>query len=313
VSDVHTASMATAPTPDDLRGLWVPLITPFDDADRVDLGSLARLCRRVVADGARGVVALGTTGEPAVLDADERREVVVVCAEVCGELGAGLVVGAGTNSTRGTIDAVVALADVPHVTAALTVVPYYTRPSAAAIVDHYRSVAAHSPVPVIGYNIPYRTGRGLDARAVLELAAIDNVVGLKQSVGALDVDTLEILRAAPPGFHLFAGDDAFIGPTVLMGGAGAIAAAAHVCTRAFADLIAAALDGDVPRARRLAERLLPVVVAGVAEPSPACWKAALHASGEIPTAALRAPMGAASEAASAALLDAIAAAALVAA
>jgi 4-hydroxy-tetrahydrodipicolinate synthase len=187
------------------------------------------------------------------------------------------------------------------------VVPYYTRPSPDAIVEHYRVVAAESPVPVVAYNIPYRTGRGLHAEHLLALAATPGVVGVKQAVGSLDADTLAVLGAAPAGFHVLSGDDAFIAPTVLMGGHGAIAAAAHVCTPAFVAMEAAARAGDVATARRLADVLLPVVQAGFAEPSPAVWKAALHATGEIASPALRAPMGAASPAALAHLLDAIAA------
>jgi len=289
----------------DLRGLWVPLVTPFTPDDRVDTDALGRLARRVLADGARGLVALGTTGEPATLDPDEQQRVIDVCAEACAAAGAPLMVGAGTNSTRATVAAAQALAGVPGLAAVLTVVPYYTRPSPDAIVEHYRIVAADSPVPVVAYNIPYRTGRGLDAEHLLALAALPGVVGVKQAVGALDADTLTVLGGAPAGFHVLSGDDAFIVPTVLMGGHGAIAAAAHVCTPAFVAMEAAARAGDVGTARRLADALLPVVQAGFAEPSPAVWKAALHATGEIASPALRAPMAAASPAALRHLLDAI--------
>ncbi len=88
---------------------------------------------------------------------------------------------------------------VPDAAALLVVVPYYTRPSEAGIVDHYRAVAAASPLPIVAYNIPYRTGRGLGADALLQLAAIPNIVGVKQAVGALDRDTLAVLRDRPAG------------------------------------------------------------------------------------------------------------------
>jgi 4-hydroxy-tetrahydrodipicolinate synthase len=292
--------------PTDLRGLWVPLITPFDRADHVDVGALSRLAARLLDDGARGLVALGTTGEPSVLDVAEQRQVVDSCAAVCSQLGRPLMVGAGTNSTRTTVAAVQGLDGVPEVAAALVVVPYYTRPTPDAVVEHYRVVAAESPVPIVAYNVPYRTGRGLDAEHLLAVAAIDNVVGVKQAVGALDGDTLRLLGEAPPGFHVFAGDDAFVVPTILMGGHGAIAAAAHVCTPAFATMVQAASCGDVTRARRLARALLPVVMAGFAEPNPAVWKAALARAGEIATDQLRSPMTPASLAATDDLLAAIA-------
>ena len=278
------------PVPTDLRGLWVPLITPFDVEDRVDLDALDRLSRRVLLEGARGIVALGTTGEPAVLTGSEQREVVEVCASACAAAGGLLMVGTGSNSTRATIETTQELCRIAGVSAALVVVPYYTRPSNSAIVEHYRIVAAESPVPVVAYNVPYRTARGLTASDILAIAAFDNVVGLKQSVGCIDADTLAVLRSMPDGFQLFSGDDAYIALTIMMGGAGAIAAAAHVCTPQFAAMVNASFAGEFAEARRLAELLLPVVLAGFSEPNPAVWKAALHHFGEIATADLRAPM-----------------------
>lgn len=130
------------------------------------------------------------------------------------------------------------------------------------------------------------------------------MIGLKQAVGALDADTLAVLRDAPESFSALAGDDAFTGPTILMGGRGAIAAAAHVCTPLFVSLVSAAVRGDVGTTREFAERLLPVVLAGFAEPNPAAWKGALHHLGEISTAALRRPMASAGDGAIAALIDA---------
>ena len=150
-----------------MRGLWVPLITPFDAQNHVDLSALERLCKRVLEDGARGVVALGTTGEPAVLTYEEQRQIVEVCATTCLAAGGLLMVGTGTNSTRATIALTRDLCSTPGVDAALVVVPYYTRPSNSGIIEHYRSVAEESPVPVVAYNVPYRTGRALGARDIL--------------------------------------------------------------------------------------------------------------------------------------------------
>jgi 4-hydroxy-tetrahydrodipicolinate synthase len=286
----------------DFRGLWVPIITPFDADDQVDFVALERLCRRLLIDGARGIVALGTTGEPATLTDDEQHKIVDICAHSCLEMGGLLMVGTGTNSTRTTVSTTQALTTRPGVSAALVVVPYYTRPTPASIVEHYRVVASESPVSIVAYNVPYRTGRELNASDLLSIAALDNVVGLKQSVGCIDVNTLEVLRRAPTDFQVFSGDDAYIVPTMLMGGAGAIAAAAHLCTPQFTAMIEAALTGNFTEARRLAERLLPVVVAGFSEPNPALWKAALHHLGEIATPNLRAPMSNVSSQATAQLL-----------
>ncbi len=292
----------------DLRGLWVPLITPFAADGSVDCEAIRRLCHEYLDAGAVGIVALGTTGEAPALDADEKTAVIAACSEVCAQRGAQLMVGTGTNSTRTTISGTVALKGVAACTSALVVVPYYVRPSEAAIVDHYKAVAAASPVPVLIYNIPYRTGRGLGAAAVLELAAVDNIVGIKQAVGALDADTLEILRDAPSDFFVLCGDDAYITPIILMGGHGAIAAASHVCTQRFVEMVECGVHGKLDDAVRHASALLAVVAAGFAEPNPAVWKGALHAQGRISSPDLRAPMGNASEASIQRCLAAISAA-----
>ena len=275
-------------------GLHVPLVTPFDEDGAVDLAALERLAEEVLEDGADGLVALATTAEASSLDEHERDAVLAVCARVAADRGAVLIAGAGTNDTRTTIARHQALAGVEGVTASLAVVPYYVRPSEAAIVAHFQAVAARSPVPVVVYNIPYRTGRGLGAPALLELAGTDGIVGVKQAVGALDADTLQLLAQAPADFAVLCGDDAFLLPLLLMGARGAIAASAHLCTERFAALVAAADGGRLDEARAQAEELLPLVLALFAEPSPAVLKALLHEAGRIPTPALRMPLQGAS-------------------
>ena len=273
----------------------MPAVTPFDEAGRVDVACLERLVAGFLDDGAAGIVALGTTGEASALDDAERREVVAACSRVCTDRGAPLIVGAGTNDTRTTIARHEELADVPGVVASLAVVPYYVRPSEPGIVTHFTEVAERSPVPLVLYNVPYRTGRGLGPGALLELAAHPRVVGVKQAVGGVDADTLRLLAAAPEDFAVLGGDDAYLLPVVLMGGAGAIAAAAHVRTADFARMIDDGLAGRVAEARARAEALLPVVLALFAEPNPAVIKGVLHAQGRIPTPDVRLPLTPASK------------------
>jgi 4-hydroxy-tetrahydrodipicolinate synthase len=215
---------------------------------------------------------------------------------VCAGRGATLIVGAGTYDTRTTIERHEALAGVPGVTASLAVVPYYVRPSEAAVVRHFQVVAERSPVPVVIYNIPYRTGRGLGAAALLELAATDGIAGVKQAVGGIDADTLAILAGAGEDFAMLGGDDPFLYPLVLMGGRGAVAASANVCTERFVAMIECGLDGRLAEGRAHAEALLPLAQALFAEPSPAPIKAVLHAQGRIPTPHVRMPLADASPA-----------------
>jgi 4-hydroxy-tetrahydrodipicolinate synthase len=276
-------------------GLFPPLVTPFAEDGSVDLDSLERLAAQVIEDGAAGIVALATTGEATSLTAEERDAAVATCAAVCADKHALLIVGAGTNDTRTTIERHEALAHVPGATASLAVVPYYVRPSEQAIVRHFELVAERSPVPVLIYNIPYRTGRGLGADALLELAAVDGIAGCKQAVGGIDDDTLTVLAQAPDGFAMLAGDDPFIYPMALMGAKGAISASASVATSRFAAMIDAALNGRLDEGREHHEALLPLTQALFAEPSPAVIKAVLHAQGRIPTPDVRMPLENASD------------------
>lgn len=277
--------------------LLVPVVTPFNEDGRVDEEALKRHSEGVLAAGATGIVAVATTAEATALDDDERERAIAVCAEVCAGRNAVLVVGAGTYNTKETIVRHEALADLPSVSGSLAVVPYYVRPSEQAIVAHFHAVAERSPVPLIVYNIPYRTGRGLGSGALLELAHSDNIVGVKQAVGGIDVDTLQVLAGAPASFSVLGGDDAFLLPLILMGGAGAIAASANVATERYATMIENGLAGDINAARPIAEALLPLTLALFAEPSPAVIKALLHAHGKIPTPHVRMPLADASPAA----------------
>ncbi len=280
-----------------LEGVYVPLVTPFDERDRVDIGCLERLASESLDAGATGIVALATTAEGSSLDETERRDVLSACAQVCRDRGAALIVGAGTNDTRLTVARHEALANVPGVVASLAVVPYYVRPSEAGVVAHFRSVAARSPVPLVIYNVPYRTGRGLSADSILELATTPNVVGIKQAVGGIDEDTLRVLAEAPDDFCVLAGDDPYLLPVVLMGGAGAISAAAHVRTSQFVQMVAHGLAQRVKEGRALASALAPLVHTLFAEPNPVVIKGVLYAQGRLATPNVRSPLLNASDAA----------------
>ena len=273
-----------------LQGVYVPLITPFAADGSVALDAVEHLCHQYLDAGCAGIVALGTTGESSSLEADEQRAVIDRCAAACADRGAQLIVGAGTNNTVKTVAAVEALRGTAALAAALIVVPYYVRPSEAGIVEHFKAVAAASPVPLVIYNIPARTGRNLGPHGMLELAQVPNIAGVKQAVAALDAETLEILARAPREFSVLGGEDTLLFPLTLMGGAGTISAAAHVCTARFVAMIECGLAGKVDDGRAHAEALLPVVHAMFAEPNPAVFKGVLHAQGHIPTADVRLPL-----------------------
>jgi 4-hydroxy-tetrahydrodipicolinate synthase len=273
-----------------LQGLYVPLITPFTEEGDLASAALEKLAHAVIDDGAAGLVALGSTGESPTLTAAERRVVLDICAGVCRERGATLIAGAGSNDTASTARALQDLAAWPEVSAALTVVPYYTRPSQDGVIAHFTRVAADSPVPVLVYNIPYRTGTSLSSKTLRELAAIPGIAGVKHAVGGIDHDTVMLMADPPEHFAVLAGDDVFASPLLALGAAGGILASAHVRTGEFADFVAAWRAGEAARGRELGSRLAPLAAALFAEPNPCVIKGVLHAEGKIPSPAVRLPL-----------------------
>ncbi|MFG2053731.1 dihydrodipicolinate synthase family protein [Micromonospora sp. NPDC048930] len=274
-----------------LHGLYVPLITPFDERGDLARDALAALAHEVLDAGAAGLVALGTTAEPHALADAERRAVVDVLTGVCRDRRAPLLVGAHTA------EALRALAG--DVTAALCLVPPFLRPGEEAVLAHFARLADASPVPLVVYHVPYRTGQELSAGALRRLAGLPGVVGIKHAVGGIDADTVAFLADVPPGFAVLGGDDAYVSPLLALGGHGGVLASAHVATADFAALVTAWRAGDVARARPLGHRLATLSRALFAEPNPAVIKAVLHARGRIPTPAVRPPLLPASPAATA--------------
>ena len=273
-----------------LRGLYVPLITPFTADGSLDPGSLEKLAHTVLDAGAAGLVALGTTGEHATLTAAERRTVLDTCARVARSRGVPLIAGAGSNDTAGSAAAVGDLAAWPEIAAALVVVPYYTRPSEDGVVAHFTRLAEQSPVPLVVYNIPYRTGRALSGETLLRLAAVPGIAGIKHAAGGIDDATMTLMAGAPDGFAVLGGDDLYVSPLLALGAAGGILACSHLRTAEFAALIAAWHAGDVPRARAITRRLAPLARALFAEPNPVVIKGVLHAQGLIASPAVRLPL-----------------------
>jgi 4-hydroxy-tetrahydrodipicolinate synthase len=303
-------AMRTAP-----GGLFVPLITPFTDSGDLDAPALEALAQHVLDAGAAGLVALGTTAEAPTLTDAERRQVLGICSRVCGERAVPLIAGAGGNDTARSVQALTALAAWPAVSAALVVVPYYTRPGEDGSVAHFRALAGHAPVPLVVYNIPYRTGQRLGWQAMRRLAELPQVVGVKHAPGAIDQDTMAMMAERPAGFSVLAGDCVLAPALLALGAEGAISAAAHVCTASYAELIRAWRAGDCAAARPLGHRLATLSAALFAEPNPSVIKAVLHRQGLIASPRVRLPLlaaGAASVPAALAAAAAVAAAATVA-
>ncbi|MFE5809323.1 dihydrodipicolinate synthase family protein [Streptomyces sp. NPDC056491] len=278
-----------------LHGIHVPLVTPFTSTGEVAAEALEALAHEMLDAGATGIVALGTTAEVAGLDEAERDLVTAVCARVCGERGAPLTVGAGSGGTRAAEASLAGLTRWPQVRAALVTVPPFVRPAAPGVLAHFARLAAVSPVPLIVYHIPYRTGQPLDAAALRALGSLPGVAGMKYAGGGIGEDTVALLGDLPAGFEVLAGDDVYLSPLLALGAAGGILASAHLATGRFAELAAAWREGDAERARPLGHALARMSAAAFAEPNPAVLKGVLHAQGRIPTPDVRLPLLPASE------------------
>ncbi|MDQ8707248.1 dihydrodipicolinate synthase family protein [Streptomyces sp. LHD-70] len=278
-----------------LTGLFVPLVTPFTDDLHLAPDALACLANEALsAGGARGLVALGTTAEAATLTTEEKRAVVRICSAVCRAHGAPLIVGVGTNDTAAAITTLRELAQSGDVAAALVPAPPYTRPGEAGTLAHFTALAEHGGLPLVVYDIPYRTGQPLSTGALNALGHLPEVVGVKYATGAIDAAAMELLGSSAPGFAVLGGDDAVISPLLAAGARGGILASANVRTADFAELISLWQGDAAGPARRLGAELARLSAALFAEPNPTVIKGVLHAQGRIPSPAVRLPLLAAS-------------------
>jgi 4-hydroxy-tetrahydrodipicolinate synthase len=277
-----------------LTGLFVPLVTPFTDDLRLAPDALARLADEALVGGARGLVALGTTAEAATLTTDEKRAVIRICSAACRAHGAPLIVGVGTNDTAAAVTTLQELAQSGDVTAALVPTPPYTRPGEAGTLAHFTALAEQGGLPLVVYDIPYRTGQTLSTSSLTALGHLPQVVGVKYATGVIDAAAMELLGSSVPDFAVLGGDDAVISPLLAAGARGGILASANVRTADFAELISLWQRDATGPARRLGAELARLSAALFAEPNPAVIKGVLHAQGRIPSPAVRLPLLAAS-------------------
>ncbi|HIV69599.1 MAG TPA: 4-hydroxy-tetrahydrodipicolinate synthase [Candidatus Aquabacterium excrementipullorum] len=280
-------------------GLWAPLITPFTADGGLDLPSLTRLTRHLAQAGLHGLVICGTTGEPATLSSADKAQVLATVQTAAP--GLPLVMG-----VSGVAPGVVA-EECRHwaefgVHGFLVPPPYYVRPSQEGIVGFFTHVAAEAGLPLIVYDIPYRAGVTMSLETLLTLAAVPGIQAVKDCGG--DAHKTQAL-IADGRLQVLAGEDHQIFSTLCQGGAGAIAASAHLLSDQFVALHHAVQDGNLRRAQALHHALAPLVHALFSEPNPGPLKAGLAAQGLIGSAAVRAPLTSASTTAADAVAQAI--------
>lgn len=280
--------MSHPPSPADFSGLWIPLVTPLRGG-QVDHDALAALCRRLAAQGIAGFVVCGSTGEAAALDEAEQAAVLETVAAAAPAVPR--VMGLSGQHMGRMLERVRRFG--PGSVAGLLVsAPSYIRPSQAGLLAWFEAIADASAVPVLLYDIPYRTGITIAPETLLALAAHPRIVAVKDCGGDAGKSRALI---ADGRLQVLAGEDAQVFATLAEGGAGAIAASAHLHTARWARMVALLREGRLAEARRLWQPLQPLVDALFAEPNPGPLKALLAQQGEMANE-LRAPMTCASEA-----------------
>jgi 4-hydroxy-tetrahydrodipicolinate synthase len=252
----------------------------------LDFQAWARLIDFHIENGTSGIVVGGTTGESATLtDAELLQLTQRACEQARGRIQ--VISGAGSSSTAATVERVRALSGLP-VDGVLIVTPAYNRPTQEGLFRHYEAVAAASRVPVVAYNVPFRTAVDMLPATVARIAQLPRVAAVKEAVAQVS-RVREILGLVPAGFVVLSGDDASAREAVLAGARGVISVTANVAPRAMADMIAAALRGDAAGARKLDEGLAALHESLFLEPNPIPVKWALARMG-LMGAGLRLPL-----------------------
>jgi 4-hydroxy-tetrahydrodipicolinate synthase len=269
-------------------GTGVALITPFRrQQETVDFTKLENLIEHIVASGVDYIVALGTTSEAATMTESERSAVQEFIVEtVAGRCP--IMLGLGGNNTLNVTDTI-NRTNFDGISGILSVTPYYNKPNQRGLIQHYHDIAEASPVPVIIYNVPGRTGVNLTADTTLALAHdCPNIIGIKEASGNVQ-QVMEILRRRPSGFRVISGDDALTLPLIALGADGVISVIANALPKETSDMVHFALKGDLKKALPLHYRLLPLMNAIFEEGNPTGIKALLEAEGLI-TNILRLPL-----------------------
>ncbi|MFZ6731535.1 4-hydroxy-tetrahydrodipicolinate synthase [Undibacterium sp. Ji42W] len=276
---------------DDFSGIWVALITPFCNGPdaAVDLPALQALASKLIKEGVTGLVVCGSTGEAAALSEEEQLQVLDATLAVVPAHQ--VIMGLSGNHMGQVLHRLAAIGQ-RQVAGVLVTPPYYIRPSQAGILHYFHEIAEASAVPVLLYNIPYRTGVNMELPTLQQLAKHPNIVAIKDCGGNLQA-TMQLIMDGD--IQVLTGEDHQLFSTLCVGGAGGILASAHVRPDLFLRLQALIIAGELAQARIIFYRLLPLMQALFDEPNPAPLKAALAASGLIQVN-LRAPMQAATSA-----------------
>ena len=253
-------------------GCGTALVTPFTADGALDETRIQRLAARQIEGGVHFLVPCGTTGEnPTLTAAEQRRVVELVVGVADGRVP--ILAGAGGYNTRAVIAQVAEMREA-GADGILSVTPYYSRPTQEGLYRHFQAIAESTPLPIVVYNVPSRTGCNVDVDTLCRLAATPNIVGVKEASGDM-TQLCEICRRVPPDFRVLSGDDLFTVPLISVGGSGVISVTSNEVPSEMTQMVWAALNGDFDTARRLHTRLLPLMQVNFIEANPIPVKAAM--------------------------------------
>ena len=259
-------------------GTGVAMITPFNQSGAVDYDALVLHTDRLINNGINYLVVLGTTAETPTLSVEEKQDVIRCVKDACGGR-IPIIVGAGGNDTRSTIEAVKSM-NVMGIDGLLSVAPYYNKPSQEGIYQHFAAIATVAELPVMLYNVPGRTGSNIVSKTALRLASDfpETVVAIKEASGNLE-QVMEIISERPDGFQVISGNDADALPIIAAGGEGVVSVIGNAYPAQTTEMVAAALDGAYAKARELHYKLFPLMQAAFKEGNPTGVKAAMEIQG----------------------------------
>ena len=264
-----------------ITGSLVAIVTPMQEDGSLDLDGMRRLVDFHVQEGTDAIVVVGTTGESPTVNVEEHHTLIqVVVDHAAGRIP--VIAGTGANSTAEAIE-MTHFAQKAGADAALSVVPYYNKPTQEGLYRHFKAIAEAVDIPVILYNVPGRTVADLGNETALRLAQIPNVVGIKDATGNVDRFS-ELIARAPEGFAIYSGDDSSACALMMLGGQGNVSVVANIAPRMMHEMCAAALSGDFVKARALNFRMLGLHRHLFCEANPipvkwACQQLGLMASG----------------------------------
>lgn len=255
------------------RGTGVALVTPFTKDLSIDFNALERLVSHCIEGGVEYLVVMGTTGENPVLNKTEKKQVLKAVIEAAnGRVP--IVYGVGGNNTQAIVEEL-KTEDFSGVSAILSVSPYYNKPTQEGIYQHYKLISENSPLPIILYNVPGRTGSNMTADTTLRLARdFDNIFAVKEASGDLN-QVMQIIKDRPEGFMVISGDDNLTFPILALGGDGVISVSGQAFPAVFTEMVRKGLAGDMEAARPLHYSLFDITNMLFEEGNPGGVKACL--------------------------------------